>query len=89
MGYYVLSLWLVFLVAVGVLLTYTKTPKRNNNNMSYPGHADEKAIMPQSKAVPGKSPAVYIGDPANDILQIKRLDLVFGPPEDPSVPRYV
>lgn len=88
MEHYRLSLWLLFLVAVSVFLLYTKSLKRKNNK-SYPGDADEKATMSQPKAVPGKSPASYIGDPSNDILQIKRLDLIFGPPEDPRVPRYI
>ena len=96
MEYFILSLWLAFLavvsacliVVVSVCLMHTKSPQPNNN-MSYPGDADEKAIMSQAKPVPGKSPATYIGDPSKDILQIERLDFVFGPPEHPCVPRYV
>ena len=96
MEYFILSLWLAFLavvsacliVVVSVCLMHTKSPQPNNN-MSYLGDADEKAIMSQAKSVPGKSPATYTGDPSKDILQIERLDLVFGPPEHPCVPRYV
>ena len=88
MGCYTLSLWLVCLVAVGVFLLYMKSPKRKYNNPC-PEDADEKTIMSEPRKVPGKSPATYIGDPSNDILQIERLDLVFGPPEHPCVFRYV
>jgi hypothetical protein len=44
--------------------------------------------MSQPAAVPGESPALYVGDPGNDLLKIERLDLVFGSPEQPVVPRY-
>jgi hypothetical protein len=54
---------------------------------SYPRHADEKAIVSQRPSVPGNSPACYVGDPSNDVLKIKALDLALEPPEMPFIPR--
>ena len=54
---------------------------------SYPRHADEKANVSQQQSVPGDSPACYVGDPSNDVLKIKALDLAFNPPKERFVPR--
>lgn len=44
--------------------------------------------MQQQRAVPGESPVLYVGDSGNNVLKVEQLDVVFGPPERPVVPRY-
>lgn len=83
-----LSLWLVFIGAVSVCITYTKNPKPDSN-ITCPGDENEKAILSQSKTVPGRSPVTYLGLPSKVLFQIKRLNLIFGRPEHPCVSRYV
>lgn len=41
---------------------------------------DPPTFTTYRQAVPGDSPAVYIGDPSDDLLSIDALDLVPNPP---------
>jgi hypothetical protein len=86
MEYYIICLSLLFLVIVGVVLICRKSP--SEKHQCFLEHADEKALMSQQTSVPGESPALYVGDPSNDVLKIKTLDLAFGPPENPVVPGH-
>ena len=42
--------------------------------------SDSTATAIHGQAVPGDSPAVYVGDPSNDLLSIDVLDLLPDPP---------
>ena len=44
------------------------------------GASDAMTSPTERQAVPGDSPAFYVGDPSNDLLSIDSLDLLPNPP---------
>jgi hypothetical protein len=82
--FYPSLLLLLFVICLFFLRSMTSPRKECE---PYPRHADEKANVSQQQSVPGSSTACYVGDPSNDVLKIKALDLAFDPPEKRFIPR--
>ena len=74
------SLLLLLFILYLVLKRMASSPHKSDpstNNL-----ADEKANGSLQHLVPGDSPAYYTGDPSNDVLEIKSLDLRPNPPTE-------
>ena len=70
----------VFLPLVLSLFMRTQLPLMQDFDPSAILLAEGNDTTSYPKSVPGESPAYYIGDPTNDVLVIKGLDLIPNPP---------
>ena len=80
--FYLLSTTIILLSGLLCLVLRRRTRQKGNVANQYARIADEKAPNLQRQYLPGDSPGYYTGDPTNDVLVVKAMDLTPNPPNE-------